>query len=170
MFNYSKLTPKAREFVVGLGSMGRSRTVATSIALARALVWNRALPSSPVESPVLFYRTQISPQVTDMICMINEMAMVDVTAVQDFAESFWMTRYNTAHPKPNVLALDKERAVEDFFGLSRTVSPETITLIKQYNTELTILINGFVELIGCLSAEGTVDEVVPDTRSQAVAA
>lgn len=130
MFSITKLGQVSQAFVAEMSMNNKSRSLQSSLALAKVLTFNATLPSSPVGDAVSFYRTHVQLEAETKVNSINEIMVLDVKVVMDFCMKLYMLRYQSAHPSCHVFSFNKETAVEDFFGISRAVDPATITVIK----------------------------------------
>lgn len=153
MFAISKLSADSQAFITRMVSSGRTRSKEVSLAIARVLTRGATIPSNAVEDPIGLYRTQMKIQMESLISQVNEFIVIDTEAVSDFCLKFFMYRYNAAHMGPNVLAFDKETAVEDFFGISKNFDKETLAALKNDPIFIVGVMNGLERVIQELAQE-----------------
>ena len=146
MFQITKLSKDSRDFISELSLVGRSKELQTSLAVARVLANDLPIPSTPVESIVSFYGFQCKVQVESILNTINEICLLDVSTVLDYTAKFYKLRYDACHPNKTVLALNKETAVVDFFGISSVIDASAIKTISEDPVKMTDLINKFVNI------------------------
>lgn len=153
MFNITKLSSDSQSFLTQVTSSGRSRTPAAAIALARMISSGFSLPSQAVEDPVQYYRLQNEIEADKTISLINELCPVDTKFTQEMCRALYHARYNAAHPQPHVYSFREDTRVEDFFGITRAVSKETLTLIRTEGADLAFFANGFRRIVWEIQAE-----------------
>lgn len=143
MFNLTKLSPGSQSFVSQVASMGRSMSETAAIALARMISAEFTIPSQPVEDVEHYYRIQCEILANNVISEVNEFCPVDAKAALELTRRFFMLRYTMTHPQKNVFSFRADKTVEDFFGLSRVFSDETLKTIRENGTDLAFYANGF---------------------------
>lgn len=79
------------------------RSEILAAAIARAIANVQPLPSSAVDSAVNYFNTQVLPNVRNAVSDWNESMVFNTKSALDFARSFWMIRYNAAHPNARPL-------------------------------------------------------------------
>lgn len=125
----------------------KSRSMQSSLALAKVLSTNLTLPSAPVDDIAHYYRAQCQIDVEAMISIVNEIMLVDTKTVSDLVHKFYCLRYCSAHPSCHVFAFAKDTAVEDFFGISREFDKACLEIIKAYPAELSTYVNLFKKMV-----------------------
>lgn len=143
MFAITKLGPMSQAFIAEMSMNNKSRSAQSSLALAKALTFCAALPSSPVDDTVAFYRTHVQFDIECKLNGMNELLVLDVKVVLDYCLKFWQLRYQSAHPTCHVFSFNKESGVEDFFGISRVFDKATIAIVKDDPAALAVFINKF---------------------------
>lgn len=133
MFLFTKLDKDAQKFISTMPSMGSTRGLGVSIAIARVLSNGASVPSSPVDDISSYYNQNVDTQVYSKACDINELLIIDLEKVRSLTKQFYTLRYNSLYPK-EVYALSADNAVEDFFGLSRHLGNEVFESIKNDRT------------------------------------
>lgn len=144
MFQITKLSKDSRDFISELSLSGRSKELQTSLAVARVLANDIPLPSAPVESITSFYSFQCRINVEDILNTINEICLLDVSTVLDYTIKFYKLRYDTCNPNKTIVALNKETAIVDFFGISSVIDDVAIKAISEDPIKITDLVNKFV--------------------------
>lgn len=147
MFAITKLGPQSQSFVTEMASLNASRNMVSTLALARALTLCSNLPSTPVEDIDAFFRTHVQPELEVTLSAVNELMVVDVKAVAEYAFKFYKVRYSAAHPQCNVFSFACDTAVEDFFNISRSVDAAAISVIRCEASTISVRLNKFVKLI-----------------------
>lgn len=146
-FLITKLSKNSQVFVSSFTSIGTSRSLEVSIALARVLVQDASVPSEPVEDIQAHFRVQGLDYFNKMLDKINSFMSLDLNTVYDMALRFYSVRYNMAHYGRRVAAFNKETALEDFFEISRSFDKSTIDFIRNNSTKLATLVNEFCGLV-----------------------
>jgi len=159
MYNITKLSSEAQSFLTQVSSSGRSRSPMAAMALARFIASRFALPSAPVEDPEHYYRLQCEIDAQKCVNLINELTPVDCTQALDLARRFYQLRYAMLFPQHYVFSFRENHYVEDFFGINRVFSDDTIEFIKSNGGDLAYYCNGFRRMIDDIEfAEKLVDQ------------
>ena len=133
MFLFTKLDKDAQKFISTMPSMGSTRGLGVSIAIARVLSNGASVPSSPVDDISSYYNQNVDASIYNNACTINELLVIDLEKVRTLAKQFYILRYAFLYPK-EVYALSADNTVEDFFGLSRHLGNEVFESIKNDRT------------------------------------
>lgn len=147
MFAITKLGPQSQGFITELSSLNASRSMASTLALARALTLCSNLPATPVEDVDAFFRTHVQLDLETTLSTINELTVVDIKSVLDYALKFYKARYNSAHPSCFVYTFTCETAIEDFFNISRTIDAAALKVIRDEAPVISVRLNKFIKLI-----------------------
>lgn len=147
MFAITKLSAQSQDFVSMMTQGAKSRTLQSSLALAKVLSTNLCVPSAPVDDIAQYFRTQCQIDVEATVNCVNEIMVVDVKTVMDFVGKFYRLRYCMAHPSCHVFAFSKETAVEDFFGITREFDVASLTAIKEAPSDLSAYVNHFKKMV-----------------------
>ena len=143
----TKLEKETADFISSLVTQGEYKSKLVSLSLAKALAMKLALPSTQVEDAGLHFAMSHKQACLNAILLVNELITVNVDEVLDLTKRFDVYRYNCIFVQELVPYINKDTAVEDFFGISRVFSPDTIELIKEHNSKLTSYVNRFITLI-----------------------
>lgn len=143
MFSIANMSPDVSKFLLGLNSAGTSRTKESSISLAKAIANSLAIPSGKVDDFRSFYNSNYKLNVLGTISSVNEITVIDTVTVEDYVIRFLETKYNVAYGESQTLAMKKESAIEDFFGITKSIPCDVIEVIKADPMALTVLVNGF---------------------------
>lgn len=158
MYSISKLKKESQDFIASLSTGNKSRSVVTSIALGKVIADRMLLPSGEVENIAEYYRTSSTADFNTLLSCVNELVIVDITAVTDYTAKFYMNRYYNAYPAPVTIALKCETAVTDFFSIGRSFDKTTLDVIQEHHVCLTDLVSKFKLLIQELNnTQGVVD-------------
>lgn len=147
MYTSSKLSNETKSFIQNIPQISKNSQEVVAVALAKAVANELPLPSAPVESAVEFYLNTTYMNTRTLISAVNELAVVDLTRVQELVKTFWLVRYNVLFPRKKLFQTNQIVSESHFFGFSSILSP-TETLFIQENSQLLILLtNGFTSLI-----------------------
>lgn len=152
MYELTKLTQQSMSFINYINSSGSSRSKQVSISIAKAISDSLPIPTSPVEDIKSFFKSNHEMSMLSTISKLNEMVVIDIVSIQDYAARFYETRYMLANAKLQTLAFKKETAVEDYFGISKIIPSDIIDTIKEDPNSLTVATNGFATVISELSS------------------
>jgi hypothetical protein len=156
MSTLSLLGPNAVAFINRLASNNQGKTPLVSIALAKAISSTLFLPTSPVEVIDQHYRTVCSITAAQQVSAINELVIIDTTAVLHYIHCFYVARYFTAYPPDTLWCLNPDTVMQDFFGISQGVDETLLTVIKENPLKLTQYHNSAMALVKELqSKQGT---------------
>jgi hypothetical protein len=147
------LDPNSIAFVNRLASNAQGRAPLTSVAIAKAISSVLPLPTSPVEVIDSYYRTVCSINVTQLISKINELVLVDATAIGTYVNRFYNVRYYAAHPPALLCCLNPNTVVQDFFSLQMGIDEGTLEIIKSNPVKLTQYHNSAKDLVKELLAK-----------------
>lgn len=87
--------PLVNNFVSTAASTGvTSRDKVALVVFSRLIAYELIIPSSPVDSPNLYYAETHSSHVNEMISQLNEACVLDVKFLQELTRKVWMQRYN----------------------------------------------------------------------------
>lgn len=162
MFAITKLGKDSQSFITELTALNASRGLCGTLALARALTFCSPLPASPVEDVDGFFRTHVQLSIENTLNTINELMIVDVKSVMEYALKFYKMRYFSAHPTCSVFSFNTATAIEDFFSISRSVDAAALEVIKAEAEKVSIYLNKFLTLIEELQVTpGTPDSLAP---------
>ena len=147
MYAVTKLSPSTQSFVSSMMQLNKSRSIQASMAIAKVISNKMNLPSAPVENVTEYYRGQCQIDADNLINDLNEIVMVDVKSVRDICSKMFEQRYRAAHPSDVVFTFNKESAIEDFFGITRTFDKSSLDAIKEDPIKLASYVNGFSTMV-----------------------
>lgn len=137
MYYISSLSSNSIKELSAIQNSGHNLKRYFPLALGYIIARNVSLPVEKIEDPVSYFRIQHEITANRIISAINELTPFDVRqAIQD-ARSFYCFRHEAINPQAIPLFPNKEKAVVDFFSISKHFSNEVIELISNQNTELT---------------------------------
>lgn len=64
-----------------------------SVAIARAVAYQLPLPTSPVESPAVYFIETHKATAEGMLCEINERCVMNIDAAASLMQNLWIFRY-----------------------------------------------------------------------------
>lgn len=146
MFQITKLSQASQSFISALSTTGKSRSLETSIALGRVLAMDLPLPTAPVDNVVMFFKLQFQIEMERYVSTLNEIVVLNTSAVFDYALKFYEYRYSLVNPDKYILATNKETGLVDFFKISKVFDSATIAAIQNNPTLLTEQVNSFKKI------------------------
>ena len=153
MYQITKLTSSSQNFILELTSNNIARTPMASITLAKVLAYDLDLPSSDVEDVTNYYRHYCYSNMMSILADINELCPIDVDAVLEYILKFYNYRYSSAYASNLTIAINKDYAIADFFGISKSFDKETLNVICENHFRMTDLAAKFASLINDLVEE-----------------
>lgn len=152
MFAMTKLSQETQGLVSELISTNKSRSMEVSIALARVLVASLPMPTAPVDDITMYFRQQHKISLGVIINQINEIVVLDLSAVEDYCLKFYQYRYQALYPDKAIIALKLETALVDFFQISRCFDEASIACIVAQPILMTGLNSKFNKMLDELKA------------------
>jgi hypothetical protein len=143
----TKLDKNTSEFISLLVTKSDQKSKLVSISLAKALSDKLPLPISTVECIDIHFSANYKVQTSETIAIINELIPLNKEEVLDYAKRFYKFRYNQVYITSIVPYINKDTAVEDFFGISKVFSEDFIVTVKEQNSIITSYINRFNDLL-----------------------
>lgn len=143
----SKLTKPTIAWVNMILGAGKNRCDAFALALAYVISLRITMPVERLEDPSQYFRLTNLIPITNLIDKCNEVLPMNMKMVRQAVEAFFLFRYHTQFPMTIPLALRKETAIEDFFGLGKYFSDDILTVIKTDFENLTQFINQLTVLV-----------------------
>lgn len=160
MYSLSKITGRQLDLVNYLASANRSRKLSTSIAIGKAIADIALLPSAPLvideftpASPRDFFRTTNELNARKNLALLNELVVIDIDAIINYAYSFYAARYNVLYPTNAIYKMIPELAPLDLLGISKSVDVATLGEIKDNPVDIMRIYNGVKELFAALGEE-----------------
>lgn len=147
MLQITKLSSISQNFIASLALNNKSRTIAVSIALSRVLSDRFSMPSVPVENVVLYFKTQNQLELDSMVSQLNELVALDISTVINYTIKFYQYRYHSVYPTFNIIALNKETAIVDFFNISKYFDKGAIEVIQDGPLYITEVANKFRDVL-----------------------
>lgn len=88
------MTHLVQEFIIdSLAFNVSDRKTLAMVTLPKVIAYRLALPTSPVESPELFYISNHLSFVNSIVSGINESLVIDVDLFTSLVKAVWLTRY-----------------------------------------------------------------------------
>lgn len=143
--NLFNLSQTSKDFIKSAPA-GRALEISLSKAIADSVV----MPSSPVDSPTMYYNSAAHAEVSNLLSAINDSIVFDLKLVMETARKFWMIRYSCLFPADTLYTADPERALIDFFGFGTVVDVDTYTFMKANAPSLIKNYNGFRRVVSDL--------------------
>ncbi len=166
MYGISTLSKPSMDFVGRVSSSTLNRSKCFSIAVAYVVSQSLPLPVEKVEELTHYYRLQYESTVLSQLDKINELMPFDAKATKELVLGFYRLRYRMAHPPIIPLALRAEHALEDFFGMTQSISEDTLCTIKENSEKLTQLISGLQGLLADMKIYQ--DKMINANRSEEI--
>lgn len=160
-----QLSESSREFISYLTYGNRAKQPAVAIGIAKVLSDNAELPSVQSIRPIanvnlgiiqptsvkenieFYFKTKIEVDVALKLNVINEMVVIDITAIKDYLRMFYIARVNTIYPPDCIFLNDRETAILEFFQVSRFVNKEVLHEIVDSYAVITKVYNGTTKLL-----------------------
>lgn len=164
MYSLASLDRETRNFIENINFSNKGSSNLVSLVLGKLLADNSSLPSSPLNKQSIsgyrmnfeensqlvasnFFRTNYELGINKILDIINEWIVLDIKAVKDYAVIFYSTRYNIVYPSTGLFITSQERAIPDFFFISKSISEATLDEIKNNPIEVCRLYNCFSNLL-----------------------
>jgi len=137
----TSLSKTSQDTILSMSGNPRTKNLGTSLAIAKAIARRLNVPSGEVESLHMQYMVSSSEQVVRILSALNELTAVDVETIKTYAEKFYNVRYYALNPPANILMLNADTAIQDFFSISTAVDQtalaelknESVFIAKTYN-------------------------------------
>ncbi len=136
MAQFSSLPPHLKEYIVSLSNSGKGRTKLVSIAIAKAIADTYPLPTGNVGDIKSFFRNTMELDAMRLISNINELSIVDTTAILTYVRTFFIWRYRVAYDPHVVICNNPDTVVQDFFGIDAAIDQDATSLMKAEPVEL----------------------------------
>lgn len=147
MAAFATFNEKTQEFLTYASNGVRSRSLLSSVAVARALSNRLPVSVGIQENLGEFYKNTCEFTVRSLLSKLNELISLDVDLILVYTEKFYQVRHYAVNPPECVYCSRAETAVTDFFGLSFGVSGDVVDQITGAPVEATKLYNGFQAMI-----------------------
>lgn len=152
MYAISKLTPRTRAFVSDTLNSVINTKPYFNVAVAYVYAQNLTIPSQPVEDALAYYKLNHQQTVLSLMSQLNEIIPFDTRAAREIAQAFYAYRVSAVYPPKIPLAMSEDKAVAEFFGLTRNFSPEVLKVISENGKEICHTVNRITDLVGELAA------------------
>lgn len=125
------------------------------IALTVGMVFASRLPipSAPVNDAENHFTTQIKPVLRAWCSEFNECYVLDCPRVIDHARSFWLVRYQAAHPGGNLFVNTGGGFFNSYLGVSRVFSPDDCALLCAHENTVFQLAQRLTQCMNAYLAE-----------------
>ena len=147
MYTISKLSAPSQEFVAFLANGERPKSFAVSLAIAKVLANDAALPTSMLDDVQAYFRTMVQIDLTTKLSALNEYAILDTETILTYACKFFALRYSVLFPSKQIFCLKAETALEDFLGLSAMLDPACVFALKENFMLVTKVHNGVMTFL-----------------------
>lgn len=148
----AKLDGQSSEFISSLINKGEQKSKLVSVALAKALADKLELPDcdDEIDSINIYFAREHKEKVMTSVLGINELVSLNKEEVLEYIKAIYGYRYSQACPTDIVPYINKETALEDFFGISKFFSTDFTEVIKEHGSNITSYVNKFNVLISKL--------------------
>lgn len=143
----TKLDKDTSDFISTLINKGGYKCKIASLSLAKALSIDLALPADQVDDSGLYFSMTYKTEISEIISIINELISLDKEEILDLVKKFYSYKYNVVYKDDIVPYINKDTAVEDFFGISRVFDVQTLELIKENTSTINSYVNKFISII-----------------------
>lgn len=137
------LSKESNQLINEIFSNGKSRSTEVSFSIAFAIANQLLIPTTKVDNIIDFYNQNNKNQINGFLNQINETIILDIDIIKELILNIYQYRYNTIYSRSNVLAMVCETAVEDFFGISKFINKDALTILKTDPLLITKYTNGF---------------------------
>jgi len=148
--DFLKLSQETQRFVSSYNVPDLSRSLITSIAVAKVIAYELTLPSSRVDNLRAYYRNNIGVSESfNHIDMINNWISLDVDKVNEIIYEIYSFRYNTAFgsAKNNATYVSHNRCVSEFLGVACALNAETLKAIDEKGQDINLLVINIDKLL-----------------------
>ena len=143
----SKLSKPVLGWINQISGAAKNRCDAFAIALAYVIALRITMPIEAVTDPINYFRLNNTETVNRLIDNCNEVLPVNTKLVKQAIECFFLYRHHTQFPIAIPLALRKETALEDFFGMGKFFPESVLCTIKDSSEDITQFINQLTTLV-----------------------
>ncbi len=143
----TKIDKDTSDFISTLVNKGGYKCKIATLSFAKALSMDIPLPSSQVDDIGIHFSMHHKTAIVEIIAVVNELISLDKDEVLELVKKFYTYKYNTIHKDSIVPYINKDTAIEDFFGISRLFDKQTLELIKENNSTITSYVNSFLAII-----------------------
>jgi len=147
MYGILALKKESQDFISRINVSNLSRSKSISLAIAKALSNSLSLPVTAVDNLSSYLNMEHTVTINSLLSAINEFLPIDVETIKDYIKRFYTFRYNLVHANKYTIALNEETAIVDFFGISKSFDPDTLSLIKIDHKLLTSYISNFNRIL-----------------------
>lgn len=151
MFTKS-LDPELHRFINRLYSVGTSKSLITSVCIAKVYVQKLQLPLTPTGQlqTAEYFDMNLKIEADLFLSKINEIILIDKQTCLDLISRFYSYRAAVFFSTFSPLRVREDKGLIDFFCLDRFFDPVTLETIDK-NGKITIeLMNGFSKLFEVL--------------------
>jgi hypothetical protein len=143
----SKLTAESLKFISNVNITVTSNKKVNALSAARAISSMLVVPMAKVENIRGYYNTSSRIDVEKMVSALNEVILLDVEDVLDTVYKLYTYRYETAQGGLPPVCFASDCAIEGLFGISRYFDNETIKVLKEKTSDISINTLGFVKVL-----------------------
>lgn len=137
------LSKESNQLINEIFSNGKSRSTEVSFSIAYAVANQLLIPTTKVDNVLDFYNQNNKDRISEFLNVINETIILDIDVIKELTLNLYQYRYNTVYARSNVLAMVCETAVEDFFGISKFINKDVLSILKADPLLITKYTNGF---------------------------
>lgn len=142
----TKLCKESQNFIASVASSGSSRSLAMTIAAARAVSNALPIPSSPVEDFSNYFSMTHQLSVLDAVNRLNEIFVLDVEKITQLAKDFYAIRYENVYPSKTFF-YTRDNPIAGFFSMQKYVNNDVITCICEQGNLVSVYLNALVTLL-----------------------
>lgn len=159
----TRLKPAALRELLNLQNEGQSHQRAFTLAIGYVMGRSLSIPAEYTDDFAGYFRFNHQVELSSRLSTLNELIPFNTNQAMEDVRNFMSFRNSQRQPDRIPLALNKDNALVDFFGISKFFPKEVIEIISTKGDQLTRLISQLTPIMEDLvvSVVG-VGEEVPD--------
>lgn len=141
------------DFIASICGNNRGKSNLVSLSLARAISDKLEVPREEVESLSIYFANTYKQDILKKLIQINESISIDKEKVMDYVVKLYRYRYNLVRTNNPVLCINKETAIEDFFGITRVfgvsamMGDDIVSTIREHGNTIVKYVFKFNEIL-----------------------
>lgn len=157
--NIYGVSSDTRSFIAECNMTTQDQRKACMIAVARAIAYKQAMPTSAVDNPTEYYLANVYTGAKALIGGVNELICFDIAELEEMVRAFWMMRYHVLYPQPKVYCNEEcpLALVSSFMGYGNFTNKAVFDVVTDNKSNIIRYTNGFGTLI---------DELVGDAQEE----
>lgn len=163
----TRLKPQALRELLNLQNEGLSHQRVFTVAVGYVLGRSLSIPAEYTDDFAGYFRFNHQIELSSRLSLLNELIPYNTSQAMEDVKNFMGFRNNQRHPERIPLALNKDNALVDFFGISKYFPKEVISLISEKGDQLTRLVSQLTPILEDLTVKTSgLGEEVPDLSAK----